>query len=47
MTTARGKWNAPARFLPSAVFTPVLPPMAASTWPVSVVGTAIQGTPRR
>ena len=25
----------------------VLPPIAASTWPTSVVGTATQGTPRR
>ena len=47
ITTACGKWNAPARFLPLAVLIPVLPPMAASTWPVSVVGTAIQRTPRR
>ena len=28
MTTARGKWNAPTRFLPSAVLTPVFPPIA-------------------
>ena len=26
---------------------PVLPPIAASTWPTSVVGTATHGTPRR
>ena len=29
--TAHGGWKAPTRFLPSGRFTPVLPPMAAST----------------
>ena len=47
MPTDSGKWNAPARFFPSGVLIPVLPPIAASTWPVSVVGTAIQRIPRR
>ena len=36
----------PTRFLPSGRFTPVLPPMAASTMPRSVVGTCTTGTPR-
>src|SRR5581483_2706793 len=47
ITTRAGQWNAPARFLPFAVSTPVLPPIAASTCPTSVVGTATHGTPRR
>ena len=37
--TAIGWWNAPTRFLPSGRFTPVLPPIAASTFASSVVGT--------
>ena len=45
-TTARGAQNAPTRFLPSAVFTPVLPPTAASTMPSTVVGTCTTATPR-
>ncbi len=32
--------------MPSAVLMPVLPPTAASTMPSTVVGTAIQRTPR-
>ena len=36
---ADGCQKAPARFLPSGRFTPVLPPIAASTWARSVVGT--------
>ncbi len=47
ITTDSGKWNAPARFLPTARSIPVLPPIAASTWPTSDVGTAIHGMPRR
>ena len=35
----RGWWNVPTRFLPSGRFTAVLPPIAASTCAVSVVGT--------
>ena len=46
-TIADGWWNAPSRFLPSGRSTPVLPPMDESTWATSVVGTWIQGTPRR
>ena len=46
-TTRAGQWNAPTRFLPSGMSMPVLPPIAASTWPTSVVGTATHGTPRR
>ena len=37
--TAAGCQKAPTRFLPSGRLTPVLPPMAASTWPSRVVGT--------
>ena len=47
MSTCCGKWNAPARFFPSSVLMPVLPPIAASTIPTSVVGTATHRTPRR
>ena len=35
------------RFLPTAWFTPVLPPTLASTIASSVVGTCTNGTPRR
>src|ERR671919_367946 len=44
--TADGCQNAPTRFLPSGRLTPVLPPMAASTMPRSVVGTCTTPTPR-
>ncbi len=37
-STPTGGWNAPTRFLPSAVLIPVLPPTAASTIASSVVG---------
>ena len=47
MTMADGWWKAPRRFLPSGRSTPVLPPMDESTCATSVVGTWIQGTPRR
>src|SRR5262249_120792 len=46
-TTRAGQWKAPTRFLPSGMSIPVLPPIPASTWPTSVVGTAAHGTPRR
>ena len=36
----------PTRFLPSAVLTAVLPPMAASVMPSSVVGISTIRTPR-
>ncbi len=45
-STAAGCQNAPTRFLPSGRLTPVLPPMAASTMPRSVVGTWTTATPR-
>ena len=45
-STATGWWNVPTRFLPSGRFTAVLPPIAASTWAVSVVGTCTNGMPR-
>src|SRR5690606_11646627 len=45
-STPAGGWNAPTRFLPAAVLTPVLPPTAASTMPSRLVGTATQRTPR-
>ena len=38
-STALGCQKAPTRFLPSGRFTPVLPPMAASTWASSEVAT--------
>ena len=47
MTVRTGQWKAPTRFLPSGRSIAVLPPIAASTWPTSVVGTATQSTPRR
>ena len=37
--TPLGCQNAPTRFLPSGRLTPVLPPMAASTWASRVVAT--------
>ena len=42
-----GQWNAPTRFFPSGRSMPTFPPIAASTWPTSVDGTAIQSIPRR
>ena len=45
-STPAGGWNAPTRFLPSAVLMPVLPPTAASTMPSSVVGIWTTRTPR-
>ena len=42
-TVRAGQWNAPTRFLPSGRSIAVLPPIAASTWPTSVVGTATHG----
>ena len=45
-STADGCQKAPTRFLPSGRLTPVLPPMAASTWPSRVVGTWTTATPR-
>ena len=45
-STPAGAWNAPTRFLPSAVLMPVLPPTAASTMPSRVVGTWTTRTPR-
>ena len=47
ITVRSGQWKAPTRFFPSGRSIAVLPPIAASTWPTSVVGTATQGTPRR
>ena len=47
ITVRTGQWNAPTRFLPSGRSSAVLPPIAASTWPTSVDGTATQRTPRR
>ena len=45
-STPAGGWNAPTRFLPSGMLTAVLPPIAASTMPSSVVGTSTTRTPR-
>ena len=47
ITTVAGWWKAPTRFLPSGRSTAVLPPIDESTCATSVVGTPIQGTPRR
>ena len=47
MTLTSGQWKAPTRFLPSGRLTAVFPPIAASTWPTSVVGTATHRIPRR
>src|SRR6266567_4426646 len=44
--TPAGGWNAPTRFLPAAVLTPVLPPTAASTMPSRLVGSCTTRTPR-
>ncbi len=44
--TPDGCQNAPTRFLPSGRLTPVLPPIAASTMPSSVVDTCTTGVPR-
>ncbi len=41
-----GWWNAPTRFFPRDRLTPVLPPMAASTWATSDVATWATATPR-
>src|SRR5205085_11707087 len=46
LSTAEGCQKAPTRFFPSGRLTPVFPPMAASTWPSKVVGTATHRTPR-
>ena len=46
MTTPAGGWNEPTRFLPSLVFSPVFPPMAASTIASTVVGMCTTLTPR-
>ena len=45
-STASGRQNAPTSFL-AITLIPVLPPIDASTWPTSVVGSAIHGRPRR
>lgn len=45
-STPAGGWNAPTRFLPSAVLMPVLPPTAASTIASRVVGTCTTLMPR-
>ena len=37
--TAAGCQNAPTKFLPSGMLTPVFPPIAASTWASSEVAT--------
>ena len=47
ITVAAGQWNAPTRFFPSGRSMPTFPPIAASTWPTRVDGTAIQSIPRR
>src|SRR5207244_4181831 len=47
MTLTSGQWKAPTRFLPSGRLTAVFPPIAASTRPTSVVGTATHRIPRR
>ena len=44
--TPAGSWKEPTRFLPLRVFTPVLPPTAASTIASRVVGTCTTRTPR-
>ena len=46
MITQCGWWNAPTRFLPPAVSTPVLPPTDASIMASSDVGTCTKGNPR-
>jgi hypothetical protein len=47
MNTARGWWNAPARFLPAERLMPVFPPTELSTIESSVVGTCRKSIPRR
>ena len=44
--TARGWKKPPIRFFATGWFTASFPPMPASTWPISVVGTFTYGTPR-
>ena len=46
ISTAQGGWKLPTRFLPLTRFTPVFPPIEASTWASSVVGTWSTGIPR-
>ena len=46
ISTSRGWWKAPIRFLPPGWFTPVLPPIAASTIASRVVGTCTTPMPR-
>ena len=46
ITTKRGWWKAPIRFFPFGWFTPVLPPMEASTIERRVVGTWTMPMPR-
>ena len=45
-TTRAGQWNAPTTFFAPLRSIAVFPPIPASTWPTSVVGTAVHGTPR-
>ncbi len=47
ITVDAGQWKAPTRFLPSGRSMPTFPPIAASTCPTSVEGTATQSIPRR
>ncbi|CAB4582715.1 unannotated protein [freshwater metagenome] len=44
--TAIGEWKAPIKFFPYSLLIAVLPPIAASTAPATVVGIAIQSIPR-
>ena len=44
--TPRGCEKPPIRFLATGWLTASLPPMPASTWPISVVGRFTYGTPR-
>ena len=46
ISTARGWWKAPIRFLPCGELIPVLPPTALSTWARSVVGIWMKSMPR-
>ena len=45
-TTRTGQWKAPTTFFAPGRSIAVLPPIPASTWPTSVVGTADHATPR-
>ena len=45
-TTRAGQWKAPTTFFAPGRSIAVFPPIPASTWPTSVVGTAVHGTPR-